>query len=230
MFKASESLETHLRDAMAKAATELPLQGEGRSNSLRLTSPGSASRRGAGGPHTRRVATPVFAAVATLAVAGTATAATVAVLRDDTAKEFTTLHPDKASVSATAEEPHDLVGTVTIGPNLKARLYVTTGQGAGRCGLVQNLDAANSEIDSVGFCGGTGVAWANVVNGALVGMVPDQTTSVRLAMDGVVSETPVVHGMFITVPPGAGVTDTQLVGYRGSSRIGAWTVSLGAGQ
>jgi hypothetical protein len=61
-------------------------------------------------------------------------------------------------------------------------------------------------------------------------MVPDQTTSVRLAMDGVVSETPVVHGMFITVPPGAGVTDTQLVGYRGSSRIGAWTVSLGAGQ
>lgn len=147
-----------------------------------------------------------------------------------TADSFTRLHPDRSQVASGQEEPHTLIGTVTTRQRLLARGYVTTAAGPGRCVLVENLDQHGAKINDVGYCGPRDQASVNLVNGALVGVIPLTADAVEVSVDVTSARLPLVNGVFISgAPPGSLTEPVDVNAYLSGRRVGAWKLALPLG-
>jgi hypothetical protein len=191
--------DTALRAALLQIREQLVLQHDD------AASAGLIRQRALGdvatGHRRRRLTVPV--AVAGLLGAGAAVAVAASLAHDDGSQAaFQHLHPDKANATASTEEPHVLIGDLSLSGEL-IRAYTTTRSGVGACVLVEHVTAAGAQIDSVAYCGDEPTATADVrlVNGAEIGWVPDSSvTSVTVAAGGISATATVVAHHFVLAP------------------------------
>jgi hypothetical protein len=183
-----QQVPQQLRDALTAAEPDLE---------LKYAAAPRPDRRGRRLRPTRRYAL-LLAAV----VAGLAGATGVAVAADPDSNRiddiFRGLHPDKNDTSESVE-PHDLVGSVQLPGGEQVKLYATDATTAGSCASVVSSSGA-----SISFCQGPSGVDLQVINGALVGYLPQaEVVTVKVTSGSKTSEAPVVHRYFI-LPPDAG--------------------------
>lgn len=141
-------------------------------------------------------------------------------------------HCPLTNATAWTEEPHVLIGDLGAGGSERVRAYITTQSGVGACVLIEHLTPAGAQIDSVSYCGDEPAATADVrlVNGAVIGWVPDSSvTSVTVTAAGVSTTAPVVAHHFLLAPTPATTTGSTVTvtGQRPDGHpASVWTVAV----
>jgi len=163
---------------------------------------------------------------------GASVAVALGVANDGSHAAFTQLHPDKTNVMSSTEEPHALIGNLSLTKGELLRVYATTQSGLGACVLVEHVTSTGGQIDSVSYCGDEPAATADVrlVNGAEVGWVPDSSVgSVTVASSGYSTTAPVVAHHFVVIPATGIATGSVLTvtGRRADGSVaGIWQLAV----
>lgn len=175
----------------------------------------------------RRWVLPVGAAA--IVGVGASVAVAVTVANDGSSDAFRGLHPDKAQIGATNEEPHALLGNLPADGGGTLRAYVTTKPGTTVCVFVESLTPSGAQTDSISYCGNEPATQADLrlVNGVLIGWVPDQSvTSVHITGNGYSKTAQVVARHFVAPAAPTGSTET-IRGLNAASHVNAvWTVPV----
>lgn len=160
---------------------------------------------------------------------GASVAVAVTVSNDGSSAAFRNLHPDKSQIGSTMDEPHVLLGNLPAAAGQTLRAYVTTRPGTSNCALVETVTSGGTQIDSISYCTvePAGQAELHLVNGALIGWVPNHAvTTVKVSGDGYSSTAAVLSQHFLAPAAPAGSTET-VRGLNAAGKVTAvWAASV----